>query len=72
MFAQSFQTAGLGGLSGTELLVVLGVAVLLFGGKKIPEVAKGLGEGIKNFKNAMKEEDPPPARKEPLNEEVKK
>lgn len=59
MFAQSFQTAGLGGLSGTELLVVLGVAVLLFGGKKIPEVAKGLGEGIKNFKQAMKEEEPP-------------
>jgi sec-independent protein translocase protein TatA len=70
MFAQSFQTAGFGGLSGTELLVVLGVAVLLFGGKKIPEVAKGLGEGIKNFKSAMKEEDPPPAK--PVNEEVKK
>ena len=64
MFAQSFQTAGLGGLSGTELLVVLGVAVLLFGGKKIPEVAKGLGEGIKNFKQAMKEtEDQPTAKK---------
>jgi sec-independent protein translocase protein TatA len=61
MFAQSFQTAGLAGLSGTELLVVLGVAVLLFGGKKIPEVAKGLGEGIKNFKQAIKEtnEEPP-------------
>ena len=42
-----------------ELLVILGVAVLLFGGKKIPEVAKGLGEGIKNFKNAMKTEDHP-------------
>ena len=39
-----------------ELLVILGVAVLLFGGKKIPEVAKGLGEGIKNFKNALKDE----------------
>ena len=37
-----------------ELVVILVVAVLLFGGKKIPEVAKGLGEGIKNFKNAMK------------------
>ncbi|HWE52628.1 MAG TPA: twin-arginine translocase TatA/TatE family subunit [Bryobacteraceae bacterium] len=55
MFAQGFQTAGIAGLSGTELLVVLGVAVLLFGGKKIPEVAKGLGEGIKNFKAAIKE-----------------
>jgi sec-independent protein translocase protein TatA len=52
-----FQTAGLGGLSMTELMVILGVAVLLFGGKKIPEVAKGLGEGIKNFKHALKNED---------------
>jgi sec-independent protein translocase protein TatA len=40
-----------------ELLVILVVAVLLFGGKKIPEVAKGLGEGIKNFKNALKHEE---------------
>ena len=39
-----------------ELLVILGVAVLLFGGKKIPELAKGLGQGIRNFKNALKEE----------------
>jgi sec-independent protein translocase protein TatA len=42
-----------------ELLIVLGIAVLLFGGRKIPEVAKGLGEGIKNFKNALKQEDKP-------------
>ena len=39
-----------------ELLVILAVALLLFGGKKIPELAKGLGEGIKNFKHALKEE----------------
>jgi sec-independent protein translocase protein TatA len=57
MLVQDIQTAGFGGLSGTELLVVLGVAVLLFGGKKIPEVAKGLGEGIKNFKQAIKDEE---------------
>jgi len=37
-----------------ELLIILGMAVLLFGGRKIPEVAKGLGEGIRNFKNALK------------------
>jgi sec-independent protein translocase protein TatA len=69
MFPQSLQTAGLGGLSGTELMVILGVAVLLFGGKKIPEVAKGLGEGIRNFKDAMKETPPADQKKE---EEVKK
>jgi sec-independent protein translocase protein TatA len=49
-----FRTIGL-----PELLVILVVAVLLFGGKKIPEVAKGLGEGIKNFKNALKTEEHP-------------
>uniref|UniRef100_Q029L3 Sec-independent protein translocase protein TatA n=1 Tax=Solibacter usitatus (strain Ellin6076) TaxID=234267 RepID=Q029L3_SOLUE len=43
-----------------ELLVILGVAVLLFGGKKIPEVAKGLGEGIRNFKTALKGEPEKP------------
>lgn len=44
-----------------ELLVILVVAVLLFGGKKIPDLAKGLGEGIRNFKTALKgdEEQPP-------------
>ena len=42
-----------------ELIVILVVAVLLFGGKKIPELAKGLGEGIKNFKTAMNDEQKP-------------
>ena len=37
-----------------ELIVILVVAVLLFGGKKIPELAKGLGEGIRNFKDSLK------------------
>ncbi|HZS57424.1 MAG TPA: twin-arginine translocase TatA/TatE family subunit [Bryobacteraceae bacterium] len=40
-----------------ELLVIFLVAVLLFGGKKIPELAKGLGEGIKHFKTAVKDDD---------------
>ncbi len=40
-----------------ELLLILLVAVLLFGGKKIPEVAKGLGEGIRNFKTSLKGEE---------------
>ena len=51
------QTAGIGGLGFPELLVICGIAVLLFGGKKVGELGKGLGEGIKNFKSAMKEED---------------
>jgi len=44
-----------------ELLVILGVAVLMFGGKKIPELAKGMGQGIRNFKTALKGEDEKPA-----------
>ena len=43
--------------SGTELLIIFGIIVLLFGAKKIPDLAKGLGKGIKNFKAEMKEED---------------
>jgi sec-independent protein translocase protein TatA len=44
-----------------ELLVILLVALLLFGGKKIPELAKGLGEGIRNFKDSLKPPEEPPA-----------
>ena len=40
-------------LSPFHLLVILAVIVLLFGGKKIPEVMRGLGEGIRNFKEGM-------------------
>ncbi|HHD77182.1 MAG TPA: twin-arginine translocase TatA/TatE family subunit [Campylobacteraceae bacterium] len=43
--------------SGMELLVIAGIVLLLFGGKKIPELAKGLGNGIKNFKKAVKEDE---------------
>ncbi len=47
-----------------ELLVILGIAALLFGGRKIPELAKGLGEGIRNFKNALKNEEKPEEKKQ--------
>ncbi len=42
---------------GQELLIILAIVILLFGAKKIPELAKGLGKGIKNFKSEMKETD---------------
>jgi sec-independent protein translocase protein TatA len=42
---------------GMEWILIALVVLLLFGGKKIPELAKGLGSGIKNFKNAVKEDD---------------
>ena len=44
--------------SGIELFAIVAVVVLLFGGKKIPELAKGIGKGIKDFKGAMKEDEP--------------
>ena len=40
-----------------HVVIVLAVILLLFGGKKIPELMKGLGQGIKEFKNASKGED---------------
>jgi len=40
-----------------ELLIVLAIVVLLFGAKKIPELAKGMGKGIKEFKGAMKDDE---------------
>ncbi len=44
-----------GWVGGPEIIIILVVILLLFGGKKIPELAKGLGKGIKDFKNATKD-----------------
>lgn len=40
-----------------EILIILLVLLLLFGGKRIPELMKGIGQGISNFKKGLKEED---------------
>ena len=45
------------GLGMQEILVIALIVLLLFGGKKIPELMKGLGKGVKSFKNGMKEGD---------------
>ncbi len=42
----------LGGLGGTEIMLIIFVMLLFFGGKKIPELARGLGKGIREFNNA--------------------
>ena len=53
----------MGRLGVTEILVILAIVLLLFGGKKIPELMKGLGTGIKEFKNAAKDENGQPVAK---------
>lgn len=62
------------GLGSGEIVLVLVVILVLFGAKKIPEFAKGLGKGISEFKKASREvseeieragEEPPPAPKNP-------
>ncbi len=50
------------GLGATELIIVFLVIMLLFGGAKLPGLAKGLGQSIKEFKKASKEEDPADAK----------
>lgn len=47
----------IGGLGFQEILLIALVVLLFFGGKKIPEMMKGLGKGVKAFKDGMKEVD---------------
>jgi sec-independent protein translocase protein TatA len=44
-----------------HLLVIFGIALLVFGPKKLPELGKGIGEGIRGFKSAMKTEEEKPS-----------
>ena len=59
----NFITIFLGTIEFPQMMLILAVVLLLFGGKKIPELMKGLGSGVKEFKNAAKD-DVPVARKE--------
>jgi len=47
--------AFIGGLGGWEILLIIMVLLIFFGAKKIPELARGLGKGIREFKDATKE-----------------
>ncbi|MEK9612300.1 MAG: twin-arginine translocase TatA/TatE family subunit [Flavobacteriaceae bacterium] len=50
----------LGMIGGPQIILIIAVVLLLFGGRKIPELMKGLGSGIKEFKNATKEDEETP------------
>jgi len=50
----------------TQILIVAAIAAIFFGGKKVGDLGKGLGDGIRNFKTAMKED--PPAGEKPSKE----
>ena len=66
---------GIFNLGGMEIILILALVLILFGAKKLPELAKGLGQGIKEFKKATKEvtdevhnsmdETPPPVKRLP-------
>ncbi len=68
---------GLFNLGGGEIILILALILILFGARKLPELAKGLGQGIKEFKKATREvtdevsnamdEPPPPPRRLPSN-----
>lgn len=67
----------IGGLGLSEILVIALVVLLFFGGKKIPELMKGLGKGVRSFKEGMKEvqsglddDDKEPEKKEEAGKEV--
>lgn len=54
-----------GGMLGpTEIILIVLVVILLFGGRKIPELMKGIGQGMREFKKASRGEDAPADKKE--------
>jgi sec-independent protein translocase protein TatA len=54
----------LGVIGAPQVILIIVALLLLFGGKKIPELMKGIGSGIKEFKNAAKDDQPANSKKE--------
>ena len=55
------------GIGSSELIIILGIAILIFGARRLPEIGSGMGKAIKNFKSALSgqdEIDVTPAKKE--------
>jgi sec-independent protein translocase protein TatA len=71
-FAHYLKFSKMGNLGATEILLILVVVVLLFGGRKIPELMKGIGQGMKEFKKASKlDDDSEKTSAEPKSEDKK-
>ena len=49
-----------GSLGVPELLIILLIVIIIFGANKLPQLGKGIGQGLRNFKESIKSEDPPP------------
>jgi len=62
----------MGNFGATEIILILLVVVLLFGGRKIPELMKGIGQGLRDFKKASNVEDEPDKTKSEAKEDTKK
>lgn len=58
------QSIFLGIVGPWQIVLIIVIILLLFGGKKIPELMRGLGSGIKEFKNASKEDEKPQDKQE--------
>jgi sec-independent protein translocase protein TatA len=62
----------MGNFGATEIILILLVVVLLFGGRKIPELFKGIGQGMKEFKKASRLDDEEPVKNTETKDEIKK
>ena len=49
-----------GSLGVPELLIILLIVIIIFGANKLPQLGKGIGQGLRNFKESIKGEEPPP------------
>ena len=49
-----------GSLGVPELLIILLIVIIIFGANKLPQLGKGIGQGLRNFKDSVKSDEPPP------------
>ncbi|HEY1435105.1 MAG TPA: twin-arginine translocase TatA/TatE family subunit [Thermoanaerobaculia bacterium] len=54
-----------GSLGLPELLVILLIVIIIFGANKLPQLGKGIGEGLRNFKDSVKGDEPPQDKNKP-------